>query len=409
MLAVVTEDGALAMLDVCQAQDRQPAPHRRMALLRELLESPQPLYQATGAQTGNAAVAQTGDVSIPAAWVSLAPPRSVGTSLLFPRAWALVLRLLLQLGVPQDVLLYLCSTQAVKGRDGGPRSAVASPSYVAGSGDGLFRQQQPGYPQDGDGDAEEEQEEGDARNELLGLLPLAVHKVVQTALQPRDSSLNTAAPAARQDLLHGGLGESLGASGHGATRTSFGNLGGGRLDGVPDEAPLIELAEPAPVATTGSVTIMQAVSMMTDAFRMVGMAVPGLDAAAPRVPEGDAAGGNAAGGGERASGGLQSRASIGHAAGGGLGAISVGRLGAGAKGGTMGSGYRGDLLGLIRHLAKCASRLLVTHFAFLTACRAVVLAISLLCTAHARLCGEATHVIVRTAASTSACCRLWTT
>lgn len=76
VLAAASEDGSFYLLDVSQALDRRPSYRARQRVLRQLLSSP----------------------SSGLTCCSLAPPRALGSSLLIRRSWALLLRLVIQVG-----------------------------------------------------------------------------------------------------------------------------------------------------------------------------------------------------------------------------------------------------------------------------------------------------------------------
>lgn len=120
-----------------------------------------------------------------AAAVCLAPPRPVGSALLLRRPWGLLLRLLLQLGVSQGALL-CCGSLA--GRPGAAAAGRRRHNQQEGSGGGGVqgepaaaaglegKQQGQGRPQCAS-DAEAEAEAAEVQQELLDVMPPAVHGV----------------------------------------------------------------------------------------------------------------------------------------------------------------------------------------------------------------------------------------
>jgi hypothetical protein len=95
---------------------------------------------------------------------SLAPARPAGSSLLLWRPWALLLRLLLQLGVSQEALLWCCSL--------GGQEGVGGASHWQGQGGAAGQlAADSGAAQEASAEAEE------VRQELLELVPSAAHEV----------------------------------------------------------------------------------------------------------------------------------------------------------------------------------------------------------------------------------------
>ncbi len=210
LLLVVNDTGSLVVLDVAQAADQRPSHAHRAAKLRAWLDAPQRLHAppppplaapapaaravaaaaagdshartvsidllgdevpldapppppaaapATAAGSGGSAGLLPGGGSgaagkaarpPPLTHVVLSPPPPLSSSLLLPRAWLLLLRVLMQLGLPVRTLRALAGLgPAVGGEGSGPGAH--------GEGEGL-------------GLAE-------AVDELMGLLPIATHKV----------------------------------------------------------------------------------------------------------------------------------------------------------------------------------------------------------------------------------------
>lgn len=132
VLAAALRDGSLALLDACQAADRRPSYRGRQSQIRALLAErrqlegdeisnwdefaaaatpapPTPPHAGASDGAWDAAAARGGIGGGSAgaggapqrALVGLAPPRPLGSALLMRRPWALLLRLVLQLGLSQ--------------------------------------------------------------------------------------------------------------------------------------------------------------------------------------------------------------------------------------------------------------------------------------------------------------------
>lgn len=110
MLAASLEDGSLALFDTVHSMDVRPR-RARMQRYRSLLHSPPPPELAG------------------TPW-SLVPGPPVAAAPLLPHAWALLLRLLLQRGLPESAFRELAALAASIGRGGG----AAGAPLLAGSG-----------------------------------------------------------------------------------------------------------------------------------------------------------------------------------------------------------------------------------------------------------------------------------
>lgn len=120
VLALATEDGSLAFIDAVLTTDQQPSQRRRMAAFRGLLAGALP---GPNQARSHAKVALWTSLFL---WVgmqekllqvSLPPPAPHGSALLLANAWRLLLRLLLQSGLPAEHLQSFC--RAASGQEQG--------------------------------------------------------------------------------------------------------------------------------------------------------------------------------------------------------------------------------------------------------------------------------------------------
>lgn len=105
LLAMVTSDGCMSVVDVAQAADKRPAPHLRLAALRHQLGLPQALNATL---PGPAPTRRYGGSSDgpEQETMMLAGSRGVGTSLLFPR-WVTLAYTRLRVQRPDDVCVLI--------------------------------------------------------------------------------------------------------------------------------------------------------------------------------------------------------------------------------------------------------------------------------------------------------------
>ncbi|KAL4425017.1 hypothetical protein ABPG77_001795 [Micractinium sp. CCAP 211/92] len=121
VLAASLEDGSLGLFDTVHTADVRPR-RNRMTRYRALLHTPPPAA-ASAAADGSAS-----PTSMP--W-GLASGPPVAAPPLLPRAWVLLLRLLLQRGLPEACFRELGALAASVSRSGGP-GGMAGPAEVAG-------------------------------------------------------------------------------------------------------------------------------------------------------------------------------------------------------------------------------------------------------------------------------------
>lgn len=114
MLAASLEDGSLGLYDTVHTADVRPR-RTRMTRYRALLHTPPPEAAAPAAVDGGA-----GPASLP--WGLAAGPPVAALPLL-PRAWVLLLRLLLQRGLPEACFRELGALAACVSRAGGTTGA----------------------------------------------------------------------------------------------------------------------------------------------------------------------------------------------------------------------------------------------------------------------------------------------
>jgi hypothetical protein len=102
VLAVVLQDGSLALVDTAQPAAKRPSFKARQALLRQVCAKPS---LASPAFESSADSSSSSSSSIP---LALLGSRPLGTLVMLPQPWVLLLRFLLQVGVWQWSLSCCC-------------------------------------------------------------------------------------------------------------------------------------------------------------------------------------------------------------------------------------------------------------------------------------------------------------